>query len=471
MHSWRLWFGKLPLRLRLAGWYVLLLSLTLLLFSGYLHFQLERSEMAQLETILEVDAALNVAADQLIAQVGEQNSHPAFQKTDNFQDMVRRFSHSGFAARLISLDGAVWDGFGSYEVVPVWIPRTAGYANLPGDDTVWHIKSQPLPTSSSQTDGWLQVTQSLAPVHETVENLLIQIILSFPLVLLLTGLGGLFLSYRALRPIDRITRIAQGISASDLTQRIGYHGPADEVGRLATTFDRMLDHLQTAFNRERQFVADASHELRTPLTVIKGRIGVALGRSRTQAEYQKTLQELELEVDRLSRLTNALLALVRFDQNRMRWQPERLEVSHLLLAIVEQVRPLAESHQVSLIENIPSGLYVRGDSDHLIRLFLNLLDNAIKYTPPDGLVTLWATHQGGEVLLAISDTGPGISSEHLPHLFERFYRVEAHRSRNTGGSGLGLAIAHEIVRLHDGRLEVESVVNRGSTFTVCLPYC
>ena len=471
MRSWRLWESKLPLRLRLTGWYVLLLSLTLLLFSGYLHFQLERSEMAHLEATLEVDAALDVAASKLITLVGEQNSHPVFQKTKELLVVVRRFSHSGFAARLISADGTVWDGSGSYQVVPVWIPRTAGYANIPGDETVWHIKSQPLPTSRAQTDGWLQVMQPFEPVHEAAENLLTQIILSFPLVVLLTGLGGLFMSELALRPIDRITRIAQGISASDLTQRIGYRGPADEVGRLATTFDRMLDHLQAAFNRERQFVADASHELRTPLTVIKGRIGVTLSRPRSQAEYQKTLQELEREVDRLSRLTNALLFLTRIDQNLRRWQPERLEISNLLFAIVEQVRPLAESHQVSLSENIPSGLYVRGDSDHLIRLVLNLLDNAIKYTPRDGRVTITATHLGGEVLLVVSDTGPGIPPEHLPHLFERFYRVEAARSRNTGGSGLGLAIAQEIVRLHGGRLEVDSVVNRGSTFTVCLPYC
>jgi signal transduction histidine kinase len=188
-------------------------------------------------------------------------------------------------------------------------------------------------------------------------------------------------------------------------------------------------------------------------------------------EYENTLQELEQEVDRLIRLANALLFLARMDRDRMPWFPERLELSQLLSAIVEQVHPLAESKQITLSENIPFGLYVNGDSDLLIRVFLNLLDNAMKYTPFGGKVNLWAKLQKGNVIIGISDTGVGIPPEHLPHLFERFYRVEKDRSSRTGGTGLGLAIAKEIIRLHGGKIKVKSEVNRGTTFTVHLTSC
>jgi heavy metal sensor kinase len=375
------------------------------------------------------------------------------------------------AARLISPKGKILDGFGNYKSVMVWGSTSVGYAELLGDDTRWYVYTLSIPIGGEGTRGWLQVMQSLSSVHQASEDFLKQILLSFPVILLLTGLGGLFLSDRALRPIIRITRIAQSISAGDLTRRIGYRGPVDEVGNLAKTFDQMLDHLQAAFNRERRFVSDASHELRTPLTVIKGRIGVAIALPRSQVEYENTLQELEQEVDRLIRLANALLFLARMDRDRMPWFPERLELSQLLSAIVEQVHPLAESKQITLSENIPFGLYVNGDSDLLIRVFLNLLDNAMKYTPFGGKVNLWAKLQKGNVIIGISDTGVGIPPEHLPHLFERFYRVEKDRSSRTGGTGLGLAIAKEIIRLHGGKIKVKSEVNRGTTFTVHLTSC
>jgi heavy metal sensor kinase len=306
-------------------------------------------------------------------------------------------------------------------------------------------------------------------VDDTVENLRTQILLGLPLILMLAGLGGYFLANRALRPIDRITRTAQAISASQLDQRIGYTGPQDEVGRLATTFDNMLDRLQKAFERERRFTADASHELRTPLTALKGRLGVTLSQPRTPAEYENALRDLEQEVDRLIRLSTDLLFLARLDQRRLPWQPQALDLSDLLSAVVEQMRPLAEDKGLVLTEEVPPALSILGDPDHLIRLFVNLLDNAIKYTPPGGQVVLRAGKERTGVWVAISDTGPGIPPEHLPHLFERFYRVEESRSRPSGGAGLGLAIAHEIARWHGGIIEAQSEPGHGATFTVHLP--
>ncbi len=459
----RLGWGTL--RTRLTVWYVLLLGLTLLVFSGYLYVQLEHSLLAQ------TDVELQFASTQAFANLeDEDRENPTtFPNTENYQYKARRLSQAGLAVRLINQNGKVLDGFGRYMELPTWVPTVSGYTTLTVGKTQWRIYSQQVKAYNRPLNSWLQVAQSLSLVQKTLSSLYEQILLGLPLVLFLAGLGGLFLANRALRPIDRITQTAQIISANKLTGRIGYRGSADEVGRLAVTFDQMLDRLQDAFERERRFTADVSHELRTPLTAIKGRISVTLSRSRTPIEYENTLRALEQEVDRLIRLSTDLLFLARLEQGRLRSSPSALVLSDLLDSILEQAQPLAELRHITLSGNIPSGLLIYGDLDYLIRLFLNLLDNAIKYTPIGGKVTLQANVKGAKVWVAVSDTGAGISPEHLPHLFERFYRVEADRSRSTGGAGLGLALAWEIVRAHGGTLSVQSQLGLGTTFTVHLP--
>ncbi len=458
--QWHRWGG---LRVRLAVWYTLLLGLTMLLLGGYLHFRLQRSLLEQ------VDDELEIAAAQALHNVERESNSLIFDDTKDSQVMASRLSRAGLAVRLIALDGTVLGCFGSSLTVPSRVPIAPGYAMLIQNQTKWRVYSQQIQTHGSRPGGWLQVAQSLRHVEKASASLLRQMLFGLPLVLLLAALGGLFLAAQALRPVNHITRTAQAVSAGDLTRRIGYRGVADEVGRLAATFDQMLDRLQAAFEGERRFTADASHELRTPLTVIKGRLSVTLSRRRTPPEYESTLQDLEQEVDRLIRLSTDLLLLTRLDQGYRDWQPERLDLSDLLGAVAEQVQPLAESRSITLITDIPPELSIYGDADDLIRLFLNLLDNAIKFTPTKGQVRVLSARQGAEVWVAISDTGPGIAQEHLPHLFERFYRVEANRSRRTGGSGLGLAIAYEIVRLHQGSLNVQSKPGQGTTFTVHLP--
>jgi signal transduction histidine kinase len=227
--------------------------------------------------------------------------------------------------------------------------------------------------------------------------------------------------------------------------------------------------LQAAFERERRFTADASHELRTPLTAIKGQMDVALSRSRSAAEYETAMRQLQPQVERLIRLTSDLLFITLLGLSPRRSPPTRAHLSDMLEAIIEQAQPLAEQHGLTLSAAISPGLSVIGDPDQLIRLFMNLLDNAIKYTPPGGQVTVRAAQTPTEARISVADTGPGIPAEHLPHLFERFYRVEADRSRQAGGAGLGLAIASEIVRVHRGTLDVQSRPGIGTTVTVCLP--
>ena len=451
------------MRLRLTAWYVLLLGLTLVLFSFYLHLRLERSLAVQL------DDTLQVAASQALALVGEDQGHPTFGTSDAAQTVLRHLTQAGFAVSLTAPDGTLWDSFGEAQHLPARVLRVPGWISVEVEDTDWRVYSQPLDAPEGRPGGWLQVARSLAPSAQASESLFVQIMLSLPLVVVLAAVVGYFLAGRALRPIDRITRTAQALSAQDLTQRIGYEGPDDEVGRLARTFDQMLDRLQAAFERERRFTADASHELRTPLTVIKGRIDVTVSRPRTVQEYTHTLHEVGREADRLIRLTNDLLFLTRLGQRSPSMQPQAVDLSDLLSAIVDQVRPLAETKPLALVEEVTPGLRLTGDPDHLIRLFLNVLDNAIKYTPAGGRVTVRAVAEGTTVCVTVRDTGPGIPPQHLPHLFERFYRVEADRSRETGGTGLGLAVAAEIARGHGGTLEVQSAVGQGTTCLIRLP--
>jgi signal transduction histidine kinase len=313
-------------------------------------------------------------------------------------------------------------------------------------------------------------------------------------MLLIASGGGLFLANRALGPIDRITRTAQRIGAEDLSERIdlrtsnGWMGSADdEVGRLARTFDAMLARLQSAFEQQRRFAADASHELRTPLTAIIGQIDVAIEHPRDAESYRATLAAVREQAQRLARLANDLLFLARSDAQPTPAAEELIDLADLLPAIVAQVEPLAVDRRQEIMLDQQSALVVCGNEDELIRLFLNLLDNAIRYSPQGGRIAITATTEGAEkqelrspphpltpspppsVVISIHDSGPGIAPEHMPRLFDRFFRADRGRNRAQGGSGLGLAIAQSIARRHGGRLEVASVVGQGSTFTAILP--
>jgi signal transduction histidine kinase len=241
----------------------------------------------------------------------------------------------------------------------------------------------------------------------------------------------------------------------------------DEVGRLAATFDSMLERLDAAFRRERQFTADASHELRTPLAAMQTIIGGTLARRRTAQEYEEALADLDREAENMRVLTDGLLQLARNDAAKQHSRYEAVDLSLLLKDVADSLRPVAEEKGLRLIEAVPDwGLEIAGDSDGLIRLFANLLDNAIKYTEEGSIVLAATAHNGDTTTVTVSDTGVGIAPEHLPHVFDRFYRVD--EARATQGIGLGLAIAQDIARAHGGNIEVTSEPGRGTTFTVQL---
>jgi len=455
---------RIPIRVRLTLWYVLLLAATFTVFAVYLIFRFQYSLRSA------VDASLQITVSNTIASLDNEDYGDTNRLTFNLNGQSQAGS-PGFVMRLISAQSEVWDISSDAQNISFWGPAEAGYTtqmDVEKEDE-WRVFSQPVLDSTGETIGWVQAAQSLRPVNDALEDLRDQLFLGIPLILLFAGFGGYFLANRALRPIQKITNTAQEITAQDLSRRLAYQGPIDEIGTLAQTFDQMLERLQSSFERERRFTGDAAHELRTPLTVLKGQIDVTLNRRRNPAQYEKNLQELSGQVDRLIRLSNGLLFLSRSDQNQLSFNPATINLHELLEILIEQFQPLAHERQLKINTIIPEELSVYGDSDHLIRLFMNLLENALKYTPAGGQITVTAVKKPGATEVIIHNTGPGIPQEHIQHLFERFYRMDADRSSQTGGTGLGLAIAHEIARLHGSDIEIQSEAGQGVTLSVRLP--
>jgi heavy metal sensor kinase len=288
-------------------------------------------------------------------------------------------------------------------------------------------------------------------------------------VLALATAGGFILAGRLLKPIDRITGTAREIGESALNRRIQVSGD-DELGTLASTLNEMMGRLELAFDRQKQFTADASHELRTPLAVIQAESTLALEKERPAEEYRKSLELVSQEVAYMSSIIEKLLFLARSDSGQpVLYDVEPLNLKDLLLEIEPDIRTLAEEKGLTFCFEAAGGVLVAGDRTRLRQLFLNILQNAVNYTVPGGSVKLSLSSHRKNALVVVSDTGIGIPAEHLPHIFQRFYRADKSRSRAEGGTGLGLAIARHIAEAHGGSIEVESHPGQGSRFKVTLP--
>jgi len=456
------------LRVRFALWVAGLLLIALVAFGAFVYASVARSLYST------VDESLVMSASQAVAAVNIENGLVSFAdlipESGRAADMLRA---RGVSLRVLDTAGTTLAGSGIYHTLPVpagsvvaALHRQATYATV-ADSTVRDpIRVYTMPAiEDNKVIGIVQVARSLVSVQQTLDQLLAALLIVGPLLILFAACGGYFLAGRALAPIDQIARTAQRISAKDLSARLDLPPIDDEVGRLATTFDDMLARLDAAFRRERQFTADASHELRTPLAAMQAILGVMRAQRRTVEDYEFALADLAFEADRLHALVDHLLALARGDTLRPA-SSAPVDLSILLADVVDSLRPLAETKDIVLTCTVPDGLILAGDSDGLIRLFVNLIDNAIKYTD-HGAVTVAAAQNANRIGVMVTDTGPGIPVEHLPLIFDRFYRVEA--ARTSAGAGLGLAIAYEIVQAHAGAIEVSSTVGAGTIFTVWLP--
>jgi signal transduction histidine kinase len=333
--------------------------------------------------------------------------------------------------------------------------------------------------------GYLLMGEATDPNNQ-LGHLLLNMLLASGGILLVAMFGGYWLVARALHPVQVITRAAQEISETDLSRRLNLK-VKDELGELANTFDRMLDRLQAAFARQRQFTADASHELRTPLTIIDLESDRALARRRSPEEYERALRTIKSENEFMARLVNDLLTLARMDAGQTMMKMEELDLSDVTLDAVERLAPLARQKKVEVEMGDLPELRLAGDRQYLSQMVINLVENAIKYSTGEVRHVTVETGRNSdghrrEGWLRVSDTGPGIVPEHLPHLFDRFYRVDKARTQvpvdgedvpegenAPTGSGLGLSIVQWIATAHGGSVAVQSEFGKGSTFTVCIP--
>ena len=315
----------------------------------------------------------------------------------------------------------------------------------------------------------VQLAAPLAQVSEVLQQLQWLLVLSIPAVLVLASLGGYWMSRRALAPVDAMTNTARSISEHSLSRRLAILKTGDELERLAETFNQMMDRLERAFKRMTQFTADASHELRTPTALIRTTAELSLRRDRDNAEYREALVQILEEAERTGILIDDLMTLARMDSGAEAVGFSIVDIASILGEASMASQPLALSKQIELDREIPdSPILVNGDAHALRRLFLILIDNAVKYTPTGGRVFIGLNTNGNAAVAKVQDTGIGISQEDLPVIFERFYRADKARSRESG-AGLGLSIARWIAEAHHAQILVESVVGQGSTFEVRFP--
>jgi two-component system OmpR family sensor kinase len=358
--------------------------------------------------------------------------------------------------------GRALDPVGIQSVVPVF------HDIIQGNDRM-RVLTVPLKVSEDRLVGTLQIGSRLQIVSATQRTLLIVMLIGTSLTILAAGLAAWISTRAALRPLDSVTETALQITrADDLSRRIPYQGPSnDEIGQLIHAFNQTLGRLENLFNTQRRFLADVGHELRTPLTVIKGNVGLM---HKIKDFDEESLGTIDNEVDRLTRMVGDLLLLAQAESGKIPLAHQMVELDTLLLEVLNEMSVLARGKQVLRLGDIDQ-VIVCGDRDRLKQVIVNLVGNAINYTPAGGEVVVGLGKSGTQAQLTVKDNGPGIPPEDLPHIFERFYRAEKARTRQKRdkGYGLGLSIAYWIVRNHGGRIEVNSVLGKGSTFTVWLP--
>jgi len=478
--SWLCW--RPGIRLQLTLWYALVFTLLMVCSDFLLYMRLQSSLLESL------DATLHLRAQQVADDVVNEQGTLAFQQTTKglpgFGLDETKYGANpadvnfGTIVRVLDAHGQVVGVTPAFRMLRISVISV----NSPLHGTPWQGSVQDeggqavrLYSRALLKEGKpvavIQVGASLIQVQRALSIVLLILLLGAPFVLGLSALGSYALATRTFRPIDRLIRSAQRIKAGDLRQRVPLPLAHDEVHRLALTLNEMLDALEHAFTRQQRFVSDASHELRTPVAAIRSVTDVALLEPLSQEEYVTVLRTINMEAERLGSLISELLELAHADEGQIALQREPVNLDRLVEAVVANAKPLAEERQLHLEVEILAAVIVEGDEARLIQMLLNLLANAIQYTKPGGHVTVSVQAEQQQAVVRVRDTGIGIAAEHLPHIFERFYRGDAaHAPTSWGSCGLGLAIVEWIVRAHRGTILVESQPGQGSVFTVLLPF-
>lgn len=453
----------MSLRSRLTLYYTSLVGGILLLFGVAVYVSVSLTVTRQL------DSALRRSAELIISGAGIDSSGvlqviPLSMlelPTDVYVQVWRRAAVLIDASPNVTWYRKALDPVGMQAMLPVYRDATVGKNRL-------RVLTVPL-VVGSRPAGVIQLGTSLEVVEATQRTLLIVLLVGTLAAITAAGLAGWYSTQQVLAPLQDATQAAMQITrADDLSRRIPYRGPpGDELGQLIHAFNQTLTRLEGLFNTQRRFLADVGHELRTPLTVIKGNTSLMriLG-----SMDEESLGSIESEVDRLTRLVGDLLLLAQAESGKIPLAHQLVELDTLVLEVMNQMRVLVQDRLKMRLGDMDQVL-VCGDRDRLKQVLVNLVGNAINYTPAGGEVLVSLGKEQNQARLTVSDTGPGISPEDLPHVFERFYRGEKSRTRSKDGKGfgLGLSIAYWIVRNHDGRIEVDSKIGSGTTFCIWLP--
>jgi len=458
--------------LRLVVWYAGLLAGIFVLLCASLYLDLRRFLVNDLRES-QARRAREIANTLLVhvRQTGE--SYVAGQ-TENWYDpeINDRFIRITRAdGTVIYTSGAPKDGSFNPAEVPALPPSSkteySQQFKLSGHKTLLiaalNFKSQGNPTYLVEFGALLD------PVKTMLNHLFLQLTLGLPLAVFVITAGGYLLVRRALKPVEQITRAAERITQHNLSERLPVSHTGDELERLSVSLNRMIARLEDAFQNSKRFVADASHELRTPLTILRGELEDLAEDTRLDPAVRERVTSLLEEAMHLSKIVEQLSMLSRLDAGEAQTDWSRFDLAELARTTAEQMSLLAEDKGISISCNAHRPLSVEGDRVRLKQVIVNLLDNAIKYTPQNGAIQLRVSANNGHAVLDVEDNGIGIPREALPHVFERFYRVDQSRSVDSEGAGLGLSIVKSICTAHGAEVETESAVGRGSRFRIRLP--
>ena len=456
-------------RLRLTAWYLAFFALLFAIFGVYLYGVLARSLDSRLDARVSSEAytAVGLFLDELDEMKGDVGKAAAEVVSEmHVRDSAIAILQGGQV--VAAGEGAPENGLRQIAELAAGRPEAEFLLALPALGR--NGSHAAVRRTTFRGVRFLIVSvASLDSVAADLDLVRRMMLFGLPFLLGLAGLGGYLVATHSLRPLGWMAEQAHRISGSNLETRLEIGDAAAELRMLAESFNELLGRLDQSFAAMKRFVADASHELRTPLAVIHGEADVALAHDRPAAEYRQSLAIILDESRRLSRLVDDLLNLARADAGRVRLQAADFYLNDLLAECCRSLQALAGARGVSIECRQSEDIAFHGDEGLLRRLVVNLLDNAIRYTPSGGRITASLEAAGGEVRLRIADTGIGISSEAAPHIFERFYRADKARSRAEGGFGLGLSIVRWIAESHHGAVAVTSRPEQGSTFTVTLP--
>jgi heavy metal sensor kinase len=459
------------LRFRITAWYAGLLAGALILFGVSVYLGLERYLDWTLQRTLASEC--RTIATELLSQMSvKDNSWLATEVNEAYAPEVNgrfiRVDQEGVG--VIYLSGAPKDGMFDPARIPLPRDNEKDGARKLRFESGNRLLIDSLTTTTA--DGKRFLIESGAPYNQievVLHGLLLTFAIYMPFVVSLAVAGGYWLMRRSLAPVDEITKRAEGITSTNLSERLPEIQTGDELERLSTSLNRMIERLDEAFQHINRFSADASHELRTPLTILQLELeGIAQNHRGDAALGDQIGSALE-ETHRMSRIVESLLAISRLDAGEVKMEKIPIDLGDLVASTANEMTLLAEEKSIRLITNGVAGVQVEGDKTRLQQVVVNLIDNAIKYTQKGGTVEINVGKEWNTAVFEISDDGPGIPADCLPHVFDRFYRADKARSRANGGAGLGLSIVKAICAAHGANVSVSSQEGRGSCFRVELP--